>query len=135
MDRDPLIISTTQALTQALNKINNLIEATDTQVAASLLGIGASLCSESFVTCDVAAYKKYVDAELQQASGSSLHDDNSDSDEDDEKAYYNKTDVLVEDDNVESIDDVSKGEVDNKSNTGCPMDDNESLDAMESLYT
>ena len=53
----------------------------------------------------------------------------------DEKAYYNKTDVLVEDDNEESIDDVGEGEVDNKSNTGCPMDDNESLDAMESLYT
>ena len=57
MDSDPLIISTTQALTQALNKINNLIEATDTQVAASLLGIGASLYSESFVTLQ---YKKYA---------------------------------------------------------------------------
>ena len=62
MDSDPLIISTTSALTQALNKINNLIEVTDTQVAASLLGIGVSLCCQSLVTCDVAAsYKNYVD--------------------------------------------------------------------------
>ena len=76
--------------------MNNLIELTDTQVAASLLGIGASFGNE-----------------------------------DGEKAYYDETDVLVEDEEEESIDDVDKGKVGDTSNTGCPTDDNETLDAME----
>jgi len=113
------------ALQRALNKMNNLIEVTDTQAAASLLGMGASLCSESFATCDIKAFIKYVNAELQRIRGSSLQNDDSDSDDDAEKEYYDEMDILVEDDEEESIDDV-----DDESDINSVPDDR-SLDPME----
>lgn len=53
-------------LTRAVNKMNNLVEVTDTQASASLLKMGASLCSDEFVTCDTQAYENYVVNELQR---------------------------------------------------------------------
>jgi len=115
---------TQHALQRALNKMNNLIEVTDTQAAASLLGMGASLCSESFVTCDIKAYIKYVNAELQRIRGSSLHDD--DSDDGTVKEYYDEMDFLVEDDEEELIDDDVEDGSDSNS-----VPDDRSLDPME----
>ena len=79
-------------LTRVLNKLNGLIEISDTQIAASLLGMGASLCSESFVTCDIKAYKKFVNEELQRLMKSSEF--NIDEDSDEENEYITEEDIL-----------------------------------------
>ena len=95
-------------LTRALNKLNGLIEISDTQIAASLLGMGASLCSESFVTCDIKAYQKFVNEELQRLMKSGEFNIDEDSD-DEENEYYNEEDILygveVEDSNNSEVDD------------------------------
>ena len=53
-------------LTRAINKMNGLIEVSDTQIAASLLKMDASLCSESFVTCNTTAYENFVDTDVRR---------------------------------------------------------------------
>ena len=74
-------------LTRALNQFNSLMEVTDTQAAVGLLGMGASLCSESFVNCDTEGYEKFVSQELQRTCY--------DSDSDEEDEYYNEADIIV----------------------------------------
>ena len=55
-------------LTRAVNKLNGLIEVSDTQIGASLLQMSASLCSDSFVVCNTTAYRKFIDAELRRTN-------------------------------------------------------------------
>ena len=104
-------------LTRALNRMNNMIEVTDTQVAATLLGMGASLCSETFVTCDTGAYDKFVTIELNRTQEISSycdfenHIDDDESDSASEKEYYDETDILFDYDCDESTSDGgSRGE-------------------------
>jgi len=59
-------------LTRALNKLNGLMEISDTQIGASLLQMNASLCSDSFVVCDTTAYEKFIDAELRRTKESNV---------------------------------------------------------------
>ena len=40
-------------LTKILNKLGSLMEISDTQAAAVLLGLSVSICSESFLVCDI----------------------------------------------------------------------------------
>jgi len=94
------------AITRALNKMNNLIEVTDTQVAASLLGMGASLTSESFIPCDVAAFQKFVNDELQRMIST-------DSDSDEEKEYYDEMDISEDNDMPNENDNDEDGGDDN----------------------
>ena len=118
-----------QVLTRTVNMLNGMIELSDTQIAASLLGMGASLCSDSFVTCDTAAYQKLVNNEIQRTkkgsgcSGFDLADEDSDEDSDEENEYYDEMDILCGDkgDELEE-DDTSQA-------------DNRSLDPMESEDT
>jgi len=82
-------------LTRTVNKLNNLIEVTDTQAASSLLLMGASLCSESFVNCDTKQHEKYIDYELNRCAdvyGCANDDDGSVEEED---TYYNEEDILL----------------------------------------
>jgi len=53
-------------LTRAVNKLNSLVEVTDTQASGYLVGLSASVCSESFVTCDIASREKFIEGELQR---------------------------------------------------------------------
>ena len=60
-----------QVLTRTLNKMNSMIEVSDTQGAAAVLGLGASMCSESFVSCNAKAYERHVMEEIRQAGDQS----------------------------------------------------------------
>ena len=98
-------------LTRTLNKMNNLVEVSDTQGASSLLGMGASLCSDLFVTCDVSAIGKFVGYDLRRlphnkeamyANEDGLEVDTKEKgesaggedEEEEEKQYYDETDIL-----------------------------------------
>jgi len=70
-DRDTVKRHAQHTLTRAVNKLNGLMEISDTQIGASLLQMNASLCSDSFVVCDTTAYEKFIDAELRQTDMSS----------------------------------------------------------------
>jgi len=89
-----------QVLTRLLNKLNSLIEVSDTQVASYLLGMGTSLCSETFVACDTTAYQKFVKDEIQRLMKSGV-DEGSDEDinSDEEYEYYDEIDILRDDGN------------------------------------
>ena len=63
-DADTEMRRVQHTLTRIVNKLNSLVEVTDTQAAATLLWMAASLCSDKFVSCDTIAYMKYVNAEL-----------------------------------------------------------------------
>lgn len=56
--------TTTKSLTPPshaqLNKLNSMVELSDTQVAASLLGLSSGLCSDKFCGVDVTRYMKYI---------------------------------------------------------------------------
>ena len=75
-------------LTRAVNKMNCLVEVSDTQAASHQLGMGASLCSEDFGICDTKAYKNFVDDEIQRTKSvhavDNLTGEDSDSEEEDE---------------------------------------------------
>ena len=118
-------------LTRVVNKMNGLIEVSDTQIAASLLSMGASLCSDSFVPCDINAYQMFIEAELRRTNRSFEASDLDDLDED--KAYYDESDILLDDNelqfehNNESVDvGVVGGQLSNQS-----MDCDESKDLIE----
>jgi len=101
-------------LTRTLNRMNNMIEVTDTQVAATLLGMGASLCSESFVTCDTEGYVKFATDEFNRTQekssccdfGNHVDDNESESDSAKEKEYYDETDILFD---LECNESINKG--------------------------
>ena len=48
------------AMTRMLNKMNWLVEVSDTQAAAALLGTNAGICSDIFTFCDMAVYVQEV---------------------------------------------------------------------------
>ena len=47
-------------MTRVLNKMNGLMEVSDTQAAAALLGMNTGVCSDIFTSCDMAAYVQEV---------------------------------------------------------------------------
>ena len=47
-------------ITRVLNKINSLIEVSDTQACYALLGMSAGLCSDIFTSMDMLSYVKFV---------------------------------------------------------------------------
>ena len=69
-DRDTAKRRAQHTLSRALNKLNGLIEVSDTQIGASLLQMSASLCSDSFVVCNTKAYRQFVDDELRRTNES-----------------------------------------------------------------
>ena len=75
-------------LTRVLNKMNSLMEISDTQAAVGLLGMNAGICSEIFTAYDASSYINYVLRELKERSGISNNGNNciehSDSDNNDE---------------------------------------------------
>jgi len=86
-------------LTRVINKMNSLIEVSDTQIACSLLGMSAGLCSDEFVPCDIKAYLDFVIAELQRVQHTRPEDEDSESDADleDMKEDYDEEDILQND--------------------------------------
>ena len=53
-------------ITRVLNKINSLIEVSDTQACYALLGMSAGLCSDIFTSMDMFSYVEYVLKEKQK---------------------------------------------------------------------
>ena len=47
-------------LTRVLNKMNSLMEVSDTQAAAALLGLDAGMCSDIFISYDADAYLQQI---------------------------------------------------------------------------
>ena len=114
--------------TRAINKMNSLMEVSDTQIAVGLLGMGASLSSDSFVACDTIAYQKHVNAELDQTRGYSLHKALDDEGSNEENEYYDETDIIFgnEEEEVEE-----RGTEDNSDEEDASRADGSSLDLME----
>lgn len=50
-------------MTKILNQLNNLMEVSDTQAAAGLLGISAGMCSDKFVVYDANCHNNFVSDE------------------------------------------------------------------------
>ena len=85
-------------MTRVLNKMNSLMEVSDTQAAAALLGMEAGMCSEIFWVYDSKSHMNYIWDEKQQQmctnkdSGSSMStpfgdsDNSDDSDDSDEES-------------------------------------------------
>ena len=71
-------------LTRTLNCMNSMIEVSDTQGAAAVLGLGASLCSESFVSCNASEYEKHVLKETPAHSDGQETDSESEEGEDED---------------------------------------------------
>ena len=47
-------------MTRVLNKMNSLMEVSDTQAASALLGMDAGLCSEIFQVFDTTSHIKHI---------------------------------------------------------------------------
>ena len=112
------------ALTRALNKLNALVEVSDTQAVSSLLRMKPSLCSDTFVTCDTKAYQKYVNAELQRIrdlKGKDMYGYDS-SDTDEEKGYLSETDFLLGEESSEHLMKVEDDDTGHGSDLEDPMD-------------
>ena len=64
-------------ITRVLNKINSLIEVSDTQACYALLGMSAGLCSDIFTSMDMLSYVEFVLTEKQKKrrSNGGSHDD------------------------------------------------------------
>ena len=73
-------------MTRILNKLNSLMEISDTQAAAALLGLNVSLCSEIFSVYDSRSYINYAlnesTIDYESSSSSSLSDSDPDSEND-----------------------------------------------------
>ena len=103
------------AFTRAINKMNSMVEVTDTQAAATLLWLAASLCSDSFVLCDTEAYKNYVNSEIERQGIDMYGYDDNLSDTDEEQGYLSETDILLADEEPEET--LAEGELCDKD--GC----------------
>jgi len=74
---------TQRILTRVLNKLNSMVEISDTQVAATLLGLQSGLCSDIFSGLDATRYMKFI---ANQKTGGLLEVDD---DTDDERSEDN----------------------------------------------
>ena len=61
-------------ITRVLNKINSLIEVSDTQACYALLGMSAGLCSDIFTSMDMLSYVEFVLKEKQKQRRSNRDD-------------------------------------------------------------
>ena len=68
-------------ITRVLNKMNSLMEVSDTQAAAALLGMDSGVCSDIFSAYDPTAYMEYMMEEKYPSKSCSQNEDN------DRKAY------------------------------------------------
>ena len=62
-------------ITRVLNKINSLIEVSDTQACYALLGMSAGLCSDIFTSMDMLSYVEFVLEEKKKQIQSNRHGD------------------------------------------------------------
>ena len=79
-------------LTQVINKMNSLMEVSDTQAAAALLGMNAGICSENFSYFDTTGHLAYMWEEKHGSEEMSFCSDLSckDEDEDDLQSFISK---------------------------------------------
>ena len=68
-------------MTRVLNKMNGLMEVSDTQAAAALLGMNAGICSDIFTSCDMAAYEQEVMQRTKQQKNAGAYDLSEESDD------------------------------------------------------
>jgi len=130
-------------MTKILNQLNNLMEVSDTQAAAGLLGISAGMCSDKFVVYDANCHNNFVSDECKIFSTT----DNTDSGTDDDTYIYSSMDDSSLNDNsysdgedsdmipseVEIDDNTSHGDSDCDYLPSVP-DRNESLPFYNSAY-
>ena len=68
-------------MTRVLNKMNGLMEVSDTQAAAALLGMNAGVCSDIFTSCDMAAYVQEMMQQTEQQKHTGARDLSEESDD------------------------------------------------------
>ena len=129
--------TTQHTLTRALNRMNNMVEVTDTQAAAGLLGMGASLCSERFVVCDTDAYNKFVTGEIERTKNKLSccgFDTSSDDETECSKVYYDEGDILEDDGDCNSNE---ENEVESSfcPNYNCNEEDEQAAAGDNHVYT
>lgn len=92
-------------ITRVLNKLNSLIEVSDTQAAAALLGMNAGVCSDIFTSYDSKAYEHYVLSE----SAVLNHENNDDNDSTmfDEESDAGSLNSFIEEDESDTMSDSS----------------------------
>ena len=81
-------------LTKILNKLGSLMEISDTQAAAVLLKLCVSICSESFVVCDIEACINMIKNEQKLERMTSFDEDDSlnDTSHDSSSEYHDSAD-------------------------------------------
>ena len=101
-------------ITRVLNKMNSLMEVSDTQAAAALLGLNAGICSDIFSAYDPSAYEKFVaqDFDSRCSGNDKLGDDGHDDTGGDDNSMdsFIVQDHVSEEDSIADIDSVSEND-------------------------
>jgi hypothetical protein len=98
-------------LTRVLNKMNSLMEVSDTQAAAALLGMNAGMCSDIFVSYDANNYLHHILEEKKYGEGGCNKMDDDDEENDDDDDDESLASFIVNDDENNSTCSGSGGNV------------------------